>query len=786
MTVLTLLRSELRRLTATRLGVVAFVALMAVPLLYGGLYLWGNRDPYGALSHVPAGLVVADGGKTVDGRGVDYGRRVADRLERDGAFDWHELSAADAARELRTGGVDFVLTLPTGFSHDLASAATSSPTRARVELATNDANGYLAGTIASQAANAVRASVAQQVGSAAASRFLVALADVRSSLAAAASGAHTLATGTAKAASGAAALETGTGSLSGGAAQVAAGVGSADNGAREVATGAASAASGARTLSAGASSVASGAARVAGGLDALRSATADLPAQTAALADGAERTAAGARSIASGASAVGSGATAVAGSARDLATGASAAATGAGRVASGSSDLAAGLARIDAGSATTAAALSARLKGDGLTDVQVAQALAVLAPGAAAVHDAAASSTTLATGAQRVASGVGAVSTGASRLASGADGVASGAARVSSGASTLATGAGRVATGAATLDRAAPALASGIRTADDGARPVASGTARVAKGSADLASGTTTLSTGAGRVASGLDALRTGSASVAGGARQAASGARSLASGTASLRSGSATLATRLASGSSRIPATTADERSRQASAIGDPAAVARTKVIDAGTYGAGLAPFFLSLSTWIGSYALFLILRPLSRRALTAVRAPIRVALAGWLTPALLGAVQVLGLLAIVTLALGFSVAHPIGTLGVLVLTAGAFAAILLLLNAALGSVGQFLGLILMLVQLVTAGGTFPWQTLPGPLAAVHAVLPMSYAVDGLRQTMFGGDLARAAGDAGVLAIWLVAALALTTAVAARMTAHRTLRDLQPSLIGG
>ena len=90
------------------------------------------------------------------------------------------------------------------------------------------------------------------------------------------------------------------------------------------------------------------------------------------------------------------------------------------------------------------------------------------------------------------------------------------------------------------------------------------------------------------------------------------------------------------------------------------------------------------------------------------------------------------------------------------------------------------------MLVQLVTAGGTFPWQTLPGPLAALHHALPMAYAVDALRQVMYGGDLALAWGDAGVLAIWLVAAVALTAAIAARMTRHRTLRDLQPSLIGG
>ena len=116
MTILTLLRTELRRLTSTRLGVLAFVALMTVPLLYGGMYLWGNLDPYGRFSSVPAGIVVADAGSTTGGTTVNRGRQAADELVKDGSFDWHVLSATAAQRELQHGGVDFVVTFPKDFS----------------------------------------------------------------------------------------------------------------------------------------------------------------------------------------------------------------------------------------------------------------------------------------------------------------------------------------------------------------------------------------------------------------------------------------------------------------------------------------------------------------------------------------------------------------------------------------------------------------------------------------------------------------------------------------------
>ena len=35
-----LVRAEFARLTSSRIGIASLVALMTVPLVYGGLYLW--------------------------------------------------------------------------------------------------------------------------------------------------------------------------------------------------------------------------------------------------------------------------------------------------------------------------------------------------------------------------------------------------------------------------------------------------------------------------------------------------------------------------------------------------------------------------------------------------------------------------------------------------------------------------------------------------------------------------------------------------------------------------
>jgi putative membrane protein len=333
----------------------------------------------------------------------------------------------------------------------------------------------------------------------------------------------------------------------------------------------------------------------------------------------------------------------------------------------------------------------------------------------------------------------------------------------------------------AKLDPLADDLRAGnakVQTAVGQVDQLAAGSAQVASGAARLSGAAAQLSSGAAQVASGADAAASGSA-------QVRDGAASLASGLGTLRSGATQLRDGLDDGVAQIPDSSAALRTQQAKTISDPVAVESSKVASAGDYGAGLAPFFAALAGWIGIYALFLIVKPVSRRAVTALRTPLRVTAAGWLTPAVLGGIQMVGLFGVLALALGFGFANPLGTLGVMVAASFTYAAIILALNVWLGSVGQFLGLVLMVLQLVTAGGTFPWQTLPAPLAALHHVLPMGYVVDAMRQLMYGGDLGRAGVDLLVLACWLVGALAVAALGVTRMTHRRTLRDLQPSLIG-
>ena len=305
---------------------------------------------------------------------------------------------------------------------------------------------------------------------------------------------------------------------------------------------------------------------------------------------------------------------------------------------------------------------------------------------------------------------------------------------------------------------------------------------RLAQGAAQLADGNAQLAAAVPRLVSGIRQAEAGSARLAAGSDALAAGAKQLTSGMTTLASGSGDLAAGLADGLNQVPDLNAATRTRIAQTISNPVAVKDDAQTSAGSYGAGLAPFFMALAAWIGGYVLFMLVRPLSNRAMAANQTPFRVALAGWLTPAILGIAQMAIMVTVVVFAVGVNAANIALTLLFLIAVSATFVAIVHALNAWLGSAGQFLGLVFMVLQLVTAGGTFPWQTIPEPLYVIHYLAPMTYAVDGLRQLMYGGVGALVGWDLLVLLAWFVVAIFFSSR-AARKQRVWTLQRVKPEL---
>ena len=246
------------------------------------------------------------------------------------------------------------------------------------------------------------------------------------------------------------------------------------------------------------------------------------------------------------------------------------------------------------------------------------------------------------------------------------------------------------------------------------------------------------------------------------------------------MNSAVAELSTGLSDSADRIPTLAPGQQADTEQVLSSPADL--TVLIDnpAVVYGRGMAPITFGMAIWIFALAVFLLLRPIAAGALLARASSLRIAVAGWLPPLLLGVVGSLLLFGIAWLGLHLDPVNAGAAVGVIALGVACFTAITHLLRTWLGGAGTAIAFVLLMVQFTASGGLYPMPTTPAPFQVIEKGLPMTYLVDALRVTFTGGMYSRLWVDVGVLAGFTLVALALGVLVVHR---KRTLRltDLQP-----
>jgi putative membrane protein len=305
-------------------------------------------------------------------------------------------------------------------------------------------------------------------------------------------------------------------------------------------------------------------------------------------------------------------------------------------------------------------------------------------------------------------------------------------------------------------------------TAASGASALAVGSASLAAGTSQLASGSASAATGAGALATGLGRLDEGAHTLASGLPAAVDGAEELRSG--------------LASGATGAPDYSASMRATNAAMMSNPVELTTQRRGEVPTYGTGFTPYFVPLALWVGALLTFFILKPLQPRALASGADPLVAAFASYLPGAAFGLLQAVILMAVVQFGLGLAPVNVAATYAFAILSALVFTAILQMLNGAFGAVGKLISIIVLMLQLTSAGGTFPTQMIPGFFQAINPFLPMSYVLTGLRQTVSGGDMATVIRCSIALVAFGVGALAITTFAAWRKQMY-TMERLHPSL---
>lgn len=370
---------------------------------------------------------------------------------------------------------------------------------------------------------------------------------------------------------------------------------------------------------------------------------------------------------------------------------------------------------------------------------------------------------------QTLVSGVDALDAASTSVAKGASSLAEGAARVDSGASSLASGAATLADGNAQIASGASSLASGASSLAEGTENLKSGTDSLKSGTATLKDGTSTLAEkeqsaveGQQKVADGASNLKDGASQLTEGTEKLASGTDQLNSGASELKDGTSSLQSGLASGTKQVPNLSESEQAKVADTMSNPVTLSHDSLASGRNYGEGMGPFFMCLALWIGGLMLVQTLRVMNNRALASHAPSVRVMLGSWMPFGLVGIAQATLMFVVIKFGLGFEMAHPWLAWLFLCFVALIFTGFIHGLTVFLGAPGKLVALVVLILQLVTGGGTMPYETLPESIRWMHDFFPMGYAVTGMRRLSYGVNESSLWGIMLVLTLWGLAGLLL------------------------
>lgn len=173
---------------------------------------------------------------------------------------------------------------------------------------------------------------------------------------------------------------------------------------------------------------------------------------------------------------------------------------------------------------------------------------------------------------------------------------------------------------------------------------------------------------------------------------------------------------------------------------ISAPVEISTEKIYPIETYGSAMTPFYTVLAIWVGALILVAIIhvnvKPQKEHPDIN---PVQAYFGRYITFFLIGQAQAL----LVTLGdlyfIGIQCISPFKFWFAASVTSFVFSIFMYSLTVAFGNVGEALAVVIMVIQVAGAGGTFPVEVLPKVYQYIYKYLPFTYAMNALRETVGG-----------------------------------------------
>lgn len=153
--ILSLYTQDLNRILHNWPALVIILGLVVLPSLYAWFNIESSWDPYSNTSGIKVAVVSNDAGAEVLGKSINAGQEIIDTLHTNNKIGWVFTSEEDALSGVKKGRYYASIIIPTNFSDGLATALSENPTQPELEYYVNEKINAVAPKITSSGATSI-------------------------------------------------------------------------------------------------------------------------------------------------------------------------------------------------------------------------------------------------------------------------------------------------------------------------------------------------------------------------------------------------------------------------------------------------------------------------------------------------------------------------------------------------------------------------------------------------------------------------------------------------------
>ncbi|MEK4600481.1 YhgE/Pip domain-containing protein [Bacillus sp. FSL L8-0099] len=187
-----LFRKEFTEIIKSKKILIPIIAVLFVPILYAGMFLWAFWDPYEQLDDLPVAVVNLDKGAVFDGKPIEVGKGLVDNLKDNTSFKWEFVSEKEAKKGMEGRKYYMLVRIPDDFSSNATTLLKDDPKPLNLEYIPNESLNFLSSQIGGTAIEKIKGEVASTLTKTYAEKMFDSIQDVSKGLADGAEGANKL------------------------------------------------------------------------------------------------------------------------------------------------------------------------------------------------------------------------------------------------------------------------------------------------------------------------------------------------------------------------------------------------------------------------------------------------------------------------------------------------------------------------------------------------------------------------------------------------------------------